>query len=198
LVVGQQGNLAPVGSSVCFQSGATHPVFDESPCSKRQGIIEVNKTMKYLNRFLIVLTIAGCVAWPARYGKIRYFSGGGNEVTIQALIENWEAYHIYYAGLGVRLPLGIMFDPKNNDTTLVGDRWKIVENQQTLLEITRWIYPNTQYEPRLSKILGPDDQLYGYLYHSYGSVVLKLIDDRKIYVYNLEEPIEEGLGETLP
>ncbi len=140
----------------------------------------------------------GCVAGTGRYGKIRSLSSGDGEITIHALIENWEDYHTYYAGLDVRLPLGIMFDPKNNDTTLVGDRWKKVENQQTLMEIARWIYPNTQHNPRLSKILGPDDRLYGYLYHSYGSVVLKLIDDRKIYVYNLEEPIEEGLGEPLP
>ena len=154
--------------------------------------------MKYLNTFLIVLMISGCMAWTGRYGKIRYLANGDGEITIAALIENWEDYHTYYAGLGVRLPLGIMFDPKNNDTTLVGDTWNNVENQQTLLEIARWIYPNTRHYPRLSKILGPDGRFYGYLYHSYGSVVLKLIDDRKIYVYNLEEPIEEGLGESLP
>lgn len=147
---------------------------------------------------LIVLMISGCMAWSERYGKIRYLTSDDDEITIHTLIENWEDYHIYYAGLGVRLPLGIMFDPKDNDTMLVGDRWKKVENKQTLMEIARWIYPNTQYDPKLSRILGPDDRFYGYLYHSYGSVVLKLIDDRKIYVYNLEEPIEEGLGKSLP
>ena len=124
-----------------------------------------NNTIKYLNACLIVLMISGCMAWSERYGKIRYLPSDGDEITIHALIENWGDYHIYYAGLGVRLPLGIMFDPKNNDTALVGDMWKNVDNQQTLMEIARWIYPNTQYDHKLSRIVGPDDRFYGYLYH---------------------------------
>lgn len=154
--------------------------------------------IKYSTACLILLMISGCMAWSERYGKISYLSNDSNEITIQALIDNWQNYDISYAGLDVRLPLGIMFDPKNNETTLVGDCWKTVANQQTLMEIARWIYPNTQYPPKLSKILGPDGRFYGYLYHSYGPVFLKQVDDRKIYVYNLEEPIEEGLGESLP
>jgi hypothetical protein len=50
------------------------------------------------------------------------------------------------------------------------------------------IYLNTQHDPWLSEILGPDDRFYGYLYYSYGMVVLKLTDDGKMYVYDLEEP----------
>ncbi len=153
---------------------------------------------KLLTACLILLLLSGCAAWSERYGKIRYLSYDSDEITIQALLDNWKSYHISYAGLGVRLPLGLMFDPKNNETTLVGDFWKPVTSQQVLKEITQWIYPNTRHEPRISKILGPDGRFYGYLYHSYGAVFLKQVDDRKIYVYNLEEPIEEGLGQSLP
>ena len=42
------------------------------------------------------------------------------------------------------------------------------------------IYPNTQHDPWLSEILGPDDRFYGYLYYSYEMVVLKLTDDGKM------------------
>ena len=87
--------------------------------------------------------------------------------------------------------MGIIFDPKNNGTTLVGDRWKKVRDQKTLIQMTKWIYPTTQYEPWLNEILGPDGRFYGYLYYSYGIVVLKLTDDGKMYVYDLEEPAEE-------
>jgi hypothetical protein len=57
--------------------------------------------------------------------------------------------------------------------------------------MTKWVYPTTQYEPWLNEILGPDGRFYGYLYYSYGIVVLKLTDDGKMYVYELEEPAEE-------
>ena len=83
-----------------------------------------------------------------------------------------------------------MFDPKNNHTTLVGDSWEKVRDQKTLTEITQMIYPNTQHDPWLSEILGPDDRFYGYLYYSYGMVVLNLTDDGKMYVYDLEAPGE--------
>lgn len=114
-------------------------------------------------------------------------------MTVQDLIDKWEDYDIYYSSsfaryYGVRNPLGVMFDPKNNDTTLVGDMWEKVCDQKILIEITEMIYPNTQNEPWLSEILGPDDRFYGYLYYSYGMIVLKLTDDEKMYEYDLEEP----------
>jgi hypothetical protein len=132
------------------------------------------------------------------YGKVKRLPKGPDEVTIQDLIEKWEDYDIYYAGsfaryYGVRNPLGVMFDPKNNDTTLVGNMWEKVRDQKTLIGITQMIYPTTMSEPWLSEILGPDGRFYGYLYYSYGGVVLKLIDDGKMNVYELEEPAEGSL-----
>jgi len=84
-----------------------------------------------------------------------------------------------------------MFDPKNNETTLVGDRWKIVKDHKDLIEMTKWIYSNTQYEPWLNEILGPDGKFYGYLYYSYGFVTLKVVDDKTLFVFNLEAPREK-------
>lgn len=143
--------------------------------------------------FLILLTLFGCSLSLKSYGKVKMLPKGPGQVTIQDLIDRWEDYDIYFAGsfakyYGVRNPLGVMFDPKNNDTTLVGDSWEKVRDQKTLIEITQMIYPNTQHDPWLSEILGPDDRFYGYLYYSYGMVVLKLTDDGKMYVYDLEAP----------
>ena len=123
-----------------------------------------------------------------------------NEVTIQDLIDKWDDYNIYYSdkyeGYNPRAALGVMFDPKNNETTLVGDRWKKVKTQEDLIKMTKWIYSNTQYEPWLNEILDPDGKFYGYLYYSYGFVILKVVDDKTMSVFNLEERREEGDGET--
>ena len=155
---------------------------------------------RFLSFFLIALIISSCASWQQNYGKLRILPKGQNEVTIQDLIDNWKDYNIYYSdkydGFDARSPLGIMFDPKNNDTMLVGDRWKKVEDQQTLIEMTQWIYPTTQYEPWLNEIIGPDGRFYGYLYFSYGFATLKVVDDNTIYVFNLDEPREEGDGDT--
>ena len=150
----------------------------------------------FLSVLLIALIISGCVSWQKNYGKLKTIPNGPNHLTIQNLIDKWDDYHIYssdqYAGPGFRSPLGIMFDPKNNDTMLVGDRWKKVSDQKTLTDMTKRIFLVTQREPWLNEILGPDGVLYGYLYYSYGVVTLKVVDEKKMYIFNLEEPPNEG------
>lgn len=159
--------------------------------------METLKKYTFISVFLTAMMISSCASWSNNYGKLRIIPKSHNQVTIQDLIDKWEDYNIYYSdkyeGYNVRAALGIMFDPKNNETTLVGDRWKKVENQKDLIEMTKWIYSNTQYEPWLNEILGPDGKFYGYLYYSYGFVTLKVVDDNTMYVFNLEEPREERL-----
>ena len=109
--------------------------------------MEIINKYRFLSVFLIALIISSCASWQQNYGKLRMLPKGQNEVTIQDLIDNWKDYNIYYSdkydGFDARSPLGIMFDPKNNDTVLVGDRWKKVEDQETLIEMTQWIYTVT-------------------------------------------------------
>jgi len=42
--------------------------------------------------------------------------------------------------------------------------------------------------------LGPDDQFYGYLFFARGHVVIKAVDEKMMYMYDLESPlyIEDG------
>ena len=151
---------------------------------------------RFLFIFLIALILYGCSISQKNSGKLRMIHKSQNDVTIQNLIDKWDDYNIYYSdiydGYHPRAALGIMFDPKNNETTLVGDRWKKVKDQKDLIEMTKWIYSNTQYEPWLNEILGPDGKFYGYLYYSYGFVKLKVVDDKTMYVFNLEEPGEKA------
>jgi hypothetical protein len=156
------------------------------------------ETKKYilLSVLFIALIISGCVSWQKNYGTLKTIPNGPSHLTIQNLIDKWDDYHIYssdqYAGPGFRSPLGIMFDPKNNDTMLVGDLWKKVSDQKTLTDMTKRIFLATQREPWLNEILGPDGLLYGYLYYSYGVVTLKMVGEKKMYIFNLEEPPSEG------
>ena len=105
--------------------------------------MEIFKKYRFLSVFLLALIIFSCASWQKNYGKIRILPKSQNEVAIQDLVDKWDDYHIYYSdhydGFNVRSPLGIMFDPKNNDTTLVGDRWKKVGDQKALIEMSFFI-----------------------------------------------------------
>jgi len=138
----------------------------------------------------LAFLISGCASLTG-YGKIRLQPRHGEKVTIQDLQQNWEDYTIYYAGLSVSNPAGIIFDPKNDDRTLVGDKWIKVEDKETVSEIISWIKNYTEYNPQVWRILGPDNQFYGYLFYpnAYDAqAVSKVVNDTTMYVYDLESP----------
>ena len=156
------------------------------------------KAIKFLSFFLVTMIIYSCASVSKNYGRLRMVSKSQNKVTIQDLINNWENYNIYfsdkYDDYDPRKALGVMFDPKNNDTKLVGDRWKRIKSQKDLIVATQWIYPNTRFDPWLSEILGPNGRVYGYLYYSYGSATFKVVDDNTMYVFGLDDPADYGPG----
>jgi hypothetical protein len=146
----------------------------------------------YLTALIITgLVVSGCASLFPNHGKVKNLTGDRKkDITIHTLIEHWEDYDIYYAGLSVKTPLGIMFDPKDNNIKLTGDRWKKIVDQKTLIETTGWIYPATQEYPWIAELSGPNDQFLGYLYYSGGPASLKKIDDSTFYVFDLENPDE--------
>jgi hypothetical protein len=145
-------------------------------------------TKKYIYLSVIVVVLAlimpGC-SWLKSYGKLRVQSGPGHKVTIEELKENWDDYTIYYAGLSVDHPSAVMFDPKNDSTSLVSDKWVKVEDQETLSGLIGSIQRTTHFYPIVQRILGPDDQFYGYFFSAWHNVLIKAVDDRTLWVYDL-------------
>ena len=131
---------------------------------------------------LIAIVITGCASWQKNYGKLESLPKGESKMIIQDLIDKSEDYDIYYYDSRTPSSVGIMFDPKNNDTALVGDTWKKITDEETFLKTVNWI----KHDLFFKKIIGPDGRFYGYIYNSYGHVTLKMIGDKKMYVFNLE------------
>jgi len=143
---------------------------------------------------LLAFLISGCTCFKG-YGKIRLQSGPGKKVTIRELEDNWHDYNIYYAGyyggLSIKHPSAVMFDPKNDNRALVGERWTKVQDQKTFSRLISSIQSQkARYYPRLWRILGPDDQFYGYLFSAWRQVpvVIKVLDDKTMFVYDLPMP----------
>ena len=142
---------------------------------------------------MIVFLFSGCASIIPGYGKLWPQPMRGERVAIEQLVENWEEYVIHYAGLNVGNPAGIMFDLKADDRTLTGEKWVKVEDKETLSELIGWMKSYTEYYPRIWRILGPNNEFFGYLFYpSYrmyaDNVVIKVIDDKTMYVYDVESP----------
>jgi hypothetical protein len=147
---------------------------------------------------VLMVIITGC----SGYGKLRLQSRSGDDVTVEKLQENFSDYTIHYAGYAVDNPSGIMFDPKNDNKALMpSERWTKLDDKESVIEVISWIkiQDSSHHYPRLYRILGPDDQFYGYLYSAWDHLLTKAVDDKTLWVYDLPDPphYEEGPeGET--
>ena len=131
--------------------------------------------------FSIVLVINGCGPVP----KIRPQRGPNERISLQELVQNWEDYDILYAGWSVTDIYGIMFDPKNNDMKLGGNRWKKIDDQDTREKVFGMVPEKTRYP---SRIVGPEDEFYGYILYikKEGArtqrAVVRVVDDRNLTI----------------
>lgn len=128
----------------------------------------------------------------ANYGKIRAV-GSGEGITIEGLMDNWEHYDVSYAGLAVDNPSAVMFDAKLGGQKLIYDKWVPVTDHAELVVLVKWLDANVNFPPVLSKILSPDNNLYGFLYSSWTNLVTKVVDDKTMWVDDLPlPPIDYG------
>jgi hypothetical protein len=137
--------------------------------------------------------MSGCLH---SFGKIRPQSGKGETLTIDDLEKNWTDYTVHYAGSSPNRSLGIMFDPKNDGKILLpgsNDRWKKIQDKKTLSEVIGWVKVQSfaDYDPMLYRVLGPDDQLYGYLFCGCRDVTIEVFDDWTMFVNDLPDPLSD-------
>jgi len=144
----------------------------------------------------IYLTMAGLVLMVfmsgcpliKNYGKLGTQYGLDEKMTIQMLEERWQDYDVYYAGVHITLPSAVIFDPKDDERKLLTHEWWVqVKDQQELSEVIRWIWGG-EFSPHLWKILGPDNQLYGYIYTAWDHAHIKVIDEKTLWVDDIPLP----------
>jgi len=136
----------------------------------------------------LIFFIWGCL-WLQSYGKLRLQSEYEKRVTIQELEESWEDYSVYYAGLSIERPSAVMFDTKDDKRKIVRHEWWVqVKDQEELSAILSWIQASAQDEPKMWRILGPNDQFYGFMYTGWTHVLIKVVDDHTLWVDELSQP----------
>jgi hypothetical protein len=131
---------------------------------------------------LFVALVLGC-AGVGGYGNIRVVEGGG--MTVQTLVNNWQDYNVYSAGLG-DLAAAVVFDPKNDGKTLnMGPRWDRVTDQNSLnamIGLLAQRSPVGMNMPRLWAIVSPDGSTYGYVFTILDHLVIDVIDNNTMLV----------------
>ena len=144
---------------------------------------------------LAVLTfVSGCLSTGESptgvVGTIELASKGEEQISIETLEESWRDYKVYYVGVHVGNASALLFDPIDDDKTLAetrkpweegAQRWVDIRKNKdanTEIEISRVInaikgQKHAQFYPRLYRIIGPDDSLYGYLYTAWNRALVR-------------------------
>lgn len=142
-----------------------------------------------------VLTSAGCSLLD-RYGRLSAPWFGGTQPPISELIDSFEKYRVFYAGISLQSPSAVLFDPRDDDRILTPEQWVEVTRKEDLRELVGWLEADLKYPPRLYKILGPGDRLFGYFYSPWNSLLLRVVDAQTMWVEDLPlPPIEYGGNE---
>lgn len=115
------------------------------------------------------------------YGKLKQETRP--EKTVEELRENWNDYTVYYfvwRHCGVTL----LFDPKASDRDLnVGDGWTLVSDEYTFSRLM--LSARERRFTGLYKILGPDNEFYGYLFGRAECANVKVLDNGNLRVENV-------------
>lgn len=144
-----------------------------------------------LTALLIALGLSFLVSGCAGYGKLKYAAPSSSAVTIQDLEKQSQDYEVYYSGRRDD-PSAILFVRKGDDRSLVpSDRWSKVKDTKMvtgLMEALKSQPATGEHYPRLWLVLGPDNHVYGYMFTAWNRAVLKVIDQKSLFVYDMPLP----------
>ncbi len=123
--------------------------------------------------------VAGCAG---NYGNMRVEDKGG--MTVETLVNNSQNYNVWYGG-NPGYPVAVLFDPKTDGKTIkVADRWQSVTDQATINKYVQMVgmHGYGANIPRIWKLLGPNDSVFGYVYTAATSLSINVVDANTMFV----------------
>ena len=143
----------------------------------------------------IGLALSTSCAEMETYGRLNPVYTKTDGISLKTVMEHWQDYHIYYAGLSTENPSAVMFDPKGDDKKIISDKWILLEDKEKISEAVHWLSNSAYLNALFYKIIGPDDQIYGYMYTAWNHVYMKLVEKNTLWVDDLPlPPIDYGPG----
>ena len=134
---------------------------------------------------LLVFLIAGCVSEGQGRGRVVAQSSRGERVTLEKLTEDFAKYDVYYSGTKPSVAVSVLFCPKDGDKTIKQDRWwRKVNDQAALSNIVSWMRTrNAASLPSVQLVMGPNSQVFGYVYSFDLQIKTKVASDTELIVY---------------
>ena len=131
-------------------------------------------TFRWIYFFLLIFSLLGCAEW--KYRRLE----SAERLTSTALRQNWNSYTVYYR------PNTALLYKVNNDTHIeLSGKWVEVAREDMVGDSTVFYLSNVR------KILGQNDELYGYIvYSDKDNAFIKIINAKTvelIYVHQVQE-----------
>jgi hypothetical protein len=147
-----------------------------SPTAEKETILKrLARTFRWIYFTMLIFSFLGCSEW--KYRRLE----SGEVITSTQLRQNWNDFIVYY-----RLNAGILYKIKNDKKIKLPRKWVEVAREGEVTDNTVF------YLTDVRKILGQDDELYGYIVYSYrDSAFIKIIDANTVeLIYNHQ--VQEG------
>ena len=140
--------------------------------------------MKYkrvIYRFFLfscsAVLIFGCVA-SEKYGQLRL---AGSEMNIEQLLKHWEEYDVYWTGVESQ-SAAVLFGLKgDNKVITLHEYWVTVKDKSQLSEVIG-LLQRAGASAALYKLMGPGNQVFGYIYKSTPSPSIRIVDEKTVWV----------------
>ena len=134
---------------------------------------------------VLVFFITVCVSEGRARGRIVAQSRKGEQVSIQQLTDDFAKYKVYYAGTKPADAVTVLFCPKDNDKTITPDRWwNKVGDQASLSNSVSWMQTrNAASRPSVQLVMGPNSQVFGYVYSFSFQIRMRVVNDKEMIVY---------------
>jgi len=140
----------------------------------------------YLRLYLLV-TIVMLFVFSCAFPKAPRFQPMGHQdgqAILDDLKRDWANYSISYGGGSVGLASALIFDPKNDDRSLVGKGYVAVDDKETLERVISTIESYATFTPTVYKIYGPDDRFFGFVFTAFYRPLPNKVDDKTLSLPN--------------
>ena len=146
------------------------------------------KRYLFLATLILFFITHGCASLD-KLGRLRIQSAD-EEINIDYLMANWQRFYIYYDGNSLQDPWAILFDPKSDGKEISADAWQEVTDEEQLGTVYTWVRSRGQMFVKLYRVLGPDLELYGYMYSKRKDVNIRAVDAKTLWVDNFPAPMD--------
>ena len=142
---------------------------------RKMMIKGLNPSIRWTYLAGLVFSLVGCSDW--KYRKLE----SAEIITSTQLRQNWNDFIVYY-----RPNAGILYKLKNDGKIQVPGKWVEVAREEMVNDKAVF------YLTDVRKILGQNDELYGYIVYSYrDSAFIKIIDANTVkLIFNHQ--VQEG------